>query len=290
MKRRSIVSAAFALVASMSLAGSTFAFTGATNGSFEDGTFTANPFDTLTPGSTALTGWTVDSGSIDWIGSYWTASVGARSIDLNGFDTGAISQTLATTIGNTYTVNFDLSGNPVGPPTLKTMTVGATGATANTYSFDTATAANTVADMKWAPQTYSFFATSSSTVLSFASTIAGAFGPALDNVVVTEVAATKNDCKDGGWVSMLDNQGNSFKNQGDCVSYFATGGKNLGSVAPVTAAAPAPVAATGDTTGPSAADVKRTTHTRVHTSGSSANSHAHAGATKVKTHGAHGNH
>jgi len=55
-------------------------------------------------------------------------------------------------------------------------------------------------------------------------------------------------------------------------------------------AAPAPVAATGDTTGPSAADVKRTTHTRVHTNGSSTKSHAHSGATKVKTHGAHGNH
>ena len=288
MKRRSIVSAAFALVASMSLAGSTFAFTGASNGSFETGTFDAQAFDTLSAGSTAITDWTVDSGTIDWIGTYWTASNGSRSIDLNGFSTGAISQTLTTTIGNTYTVNFDLSGNPAGPPTVKTMTVGATGATANTYSFDTSVG-NTLADMMWASQVYSFFATSSSTVLTFTSTIAGAFGPALDNVVVTEVAATKNDCKDGGWVSMLDNQGNSFKNQGDCVSYFATGGKNLGSVAPLTAPAPAPVAATGDTSRSSTADVKRPTHTRVHTNGSSTNSHAHAGATKVKTHGAKGN-
>jgi hypothetical protein len=127
-------------------------------------------------------------------------------------------------------------------------------------------------------------------VLTFTSTTAGAFGPALDNVVVTEVVPTKNDCKDGGWVSMIDNQGNSFKNQGDCVSYFATGGKNLGSVAPLTAAAPAPVAATGDIKRTSAADVKRPTHTRVHTSGSSTKSHAHVGATKVKTHGAKSKH
>ena len=86
MKRRSIVSAAFALVASMSLAGSTFAFAGATNGSFETGTFDAQAFDTLSAGSTAITDWTVDSGSVDWVGSYWTASVGSRSIDLTGFD------------------------------------------------------------------------------------------------------------------------------------------------------------------------------------------------------------
>jgi choice-of-anchor C domain-containing protein len=278
----------------MSLAGSTFAFTGASNGSFEEGAFTGAPFDTLTVGSTAITGWTVDSGSIDWIGSYWPASMGVRSIDLNGTDPGAISQTLATTIGNTYDVTFDLSGNPEGLPTTKTLTVGATGATTADYSFDTVAAGNSVTDMKWSPQTYSFVATSPSTVLSFASTtIAGAYGPALDNVNVTEtvpIVPTANDCKNGGWVTMIDTQGNSFKNQGDCVSFFATGGKNLGSVAPLSAAAPAPVAATGDTTGPSAADVKRTTHTRVHTNGSSTNSHAHAGATNVKTHGAKSKH
>src|SRR5258706_10464977 len=88
VKRRSIVSAAFALVASMSLAGSTFAVTGITNGSFEDGTPSANPFDTVLAGDPAIAPWTVDSGSIDWIGSYWPASDGLRSIDLNGFDTG----------------------------------------------------------------------------------------------------------------------------------------------------------------------------------------------------------
>ena len=35
---------------------------------------------------------------------------------------------------------------------------------------------------------------------------------------------------------MIDNAGNSFKNQGDCVSYFATKGKNLGAVPPVVVA------------------------------------------------------
>jgi hypothetical protein len=40
-----------------------------------------------------------------------------------------------------------------------------------------------------------------------------------------EPAPTKSDCKDGGWQNLTDNNGQHFKNQGDCVSYFATGGK-----------------------------------------------------------------
>ena len=288
MKRSSIVSAALAFVASIAMAGSAFAFSGVSNGSFETGTFTANPFDTLPAGSTALTDWTVDSGSIDWVGTYWQAADPSRSIDLNGNETGAISQILTTTIGNTYVVTFDLSGNPDGPPTAKTLTVGATGAPTAVYTFDTAAAGNTLADMMWVEQTYAFLAMSSSTVLTFTSTTAGPWGPALDNVNVTENVPTANDCKKGGWHSMIDALGNGFKNQGDCVSYFATGGKNLGSVAPLPVAAPAPVAATGDTS-PTTADVKHTAHSRVHTHGST-KSQAHAGATKVKTHGAKSSH
>jgi hypothetical protein len=34
-------------------------------------------------------------------------------------------------------------------------------------------------------------------------------------------------CMKGGWMNLVDSQGNSFKNQGDCVSFVATGGKNL---------------------------------------------------------------
>lgn len=79
---------------------------------------------------------------------------------------------------------------------------------------------------------YSFVATSASTTLTFASATAGYYGPALDNVVVTETARTGANCKKGGWKTMHDSLGNGFKNHGDCVSYYATGGKNLGSVTP----------------------------------------------------------
>lgn len=42
------------------------------------------------------------------------------------------------------------------------------------------------------------------------------------------VAASSNQCKDGGWRYATDDLGNLFKNQGDCVSYVATKGKNKG--------------------------------------------------------------
>jgi len=35
---------------------------------------------------------------------------------------------------------------------------------------------------------------------------------------------TKDQCKNGGWQSNFP--AGTFKNQGDCVSFFATGGKN----------------------------------------------------------------
>jgi len=44
----------------------------------------------------------------------------------------------------------------------------------------------------------------------------------------TTPPTTKNECKDGGWLGLMDLSGHSFKNQGDCVSYVATGGKNEG--------------------------------------------------------------
>ena len=44
------------------------------------------------------------------------------------------------------------------------------------------------------------------------------------SVVVT---FSKDDCKKGGWVNFVDAAGNRiFKNQGDCVSFFSTDGKN----------------------------------------------------------------
>lgn len=40
------------------------------------------------------------------------------------------------------------------------------------------------------------------------------------------VPTAKQDCMDGGWQALVDDQGVAFKNQGDCVSFVATGGRN----------------------------------------------------------------
>jgi choice-of-anchor C domain-containing protein len=234
VKRRSGLGVALGFLGAIAIAGPAAAvFTAPTNPSFESGTFVDNGsgFQQLNAGDPSIDGWTIGGNSIDWIETYWPAENGDRSIDLNGIDAGSLSQTFDTTIGNTYTVTFALSGNPAGPPTTKSLDVSATGAAPASYSYDAAL--NDLTNMNWATEEYSFLATSTSTTLSFTSTIAGAFGPALDNVVVTEFVPGKDDCKEGGWEAMIDTSGNSFKNQGDCVSFFATKGKNLGAVAPV---------------------------------------------------------
>jgi hypothetical protein len=131
--------------------------------------------------------------------------------------------------------------------------------------------------MVWAPQTYEFLATSASTTLTFTSTTAGAFGPAIDAVAVTEDAAEKDDCKNGGWESMLDTSGNSFKNQGDCVSFFATKGKNLGAV-------PAAVAPTAGAAADSSSD-KQATKRAEKAAAKSDRQTEKAGSTKAKSKG-----
>lgn len=39
--------------------------------------------------------------------------------------------------------------------------------------------------------------------------------------------ATVDDCKNGGWMDLVDHNDRPFRNQGDCVSYVATGTRNL---------------------------------------------------------------
>jgi choice-of-anchor C domain-containing protein len=280
MQRRIGLGIALALIATLALTGSTLAFTGLINGSFEDnGNYVdvSGGFEELTAGDASLAPWTVDAGSIDWIGTYWPAQDGAMSIDLSGTSAGTLSQTFATTIGNTYTVSFGLSGNPAGDPAVKTLDVSATGGTPASYSYDAT--GNDLSNMNWTTETYSFLATSASSTLSFISTTAGAFGPALDNVVVTETVPTKDDCKQGGWQTMIDTAGNAFKNQGDCVSFFATKGKNLGALPPVAAAGAAEAASSAKH-----ADKQQTKVTTKHTT----ERHAPKAKAKAKSHSSHG--
>jgi choice-of-anchor C domain-containing protein len=231
-KRFLIVTVALA-VASLALPASALAAGTITNGSFEEGP-TVEPFETLAAGSPVLSEWTIVSGSVDAIGGYWQASQGSWSLDLNGNDAGTISHTISTTVGATYDVAFDLSGNPDGGPMLMTLDVSATGVPSVAKSFDTGVSGNTRAEMNWTEEHYVFVATDTNTVLTFASTMTGSpYGPALDNVTITEtppattpIPTTKDECKTAGWIALADTDAVAFKNQGDCVSYVATGGRN----------------------------------------------------------------
>ena len=82
------------------------------NGSFEDGADFEDPWVTLYPGDKSIDKWTVagaNDASIDLKISYWDASDGVRSIDLNGFNRGIVEQNVSVSSG-LHTVFFDVSG------------------------------------------------------------------------------------------------------------------------------------------------------------------------------------
>jgi choice-of-anchor C domain-containing protein len=164
-----------------------------TNGSFEDGASVGGSFSTLTAGSTALTGWTIDWGQIDHIGTYWTPSQGARSLDLNGLVPGSISQSFTTTSGTPYEIKFDLAGNPDFAGT-KTLLVWGDGASVFNQVFTFDSTGKSTSNMGWVTESLTFTGGAGSTTLHFTSLtffpVTGpgpAYGPALDNVSVTAV-------------------------------------------------------------------------------------------------------
>lgn len=150
------------------------------NGSFEQGVVpgsftTINALDT-----TSITGWTVGSGSVDYIGSYWAAQDGNRSVDLAGNSLGTISQSISTTALQSYTVNFWASRNPDGGAALRTGTISF-GGTTLPFQYSSA---NSLGAMNWQLYSYNFVANGASTLLSFAADASAGccYGPALDNV------------------------------------------------------------------------------------------------------------
>ncbi len=155
------------------------------NGSFEDGPFMPSwGYTWLYEGSADLPGWAVTRATIDVVGNRWTASEGARSVDLDGFAPGGIAQSFATEIGCEYLVTFDMAGSPFDPAQLvKQLQVSAAGQS-QTFSFDAT--GRTAAEMGWQTQSWSVTATAETTTLELLSLSAsGNSGPAIDNVRVT---------------------------------------------------------------------------------------------------------
>lgn len=162
------------------------------NGSFEDGPtdFGGSSFITLAGGSSAIPGWTVTGGTIDYLGSAWLASDGVRSIDLDGaFSTGGVQQSFATAVGETYRVAFDLSGNPEGGPTLKQLRASAGSATQD-FTFDPT--GLTRGTLTWTSVAFDFVASATTSTLLFSSLSpsGNSWGALIDNVSVARKTTT----------------------------------------------------------------------------------------------------
>jgi len=224
MKKLLSILAVGALVAVFAVA--TQAAAVGTNGSFESG---INPgaFTMLSSGdNTSINDWTVSSGSVDYIGSYWQAADGDNSLDLNGNAAGSVSQTFDTVAGASYAVSFSLSGNPDAGPTAKVVRVSASGGSpaSQDFTFDTAAKGNTKEDMKWESDTFTFTASGTSTTLTFASQVEGAFGPALDKVSIEETlpAATHTITASAGANGSIAPSGAVVVDDGDDQTFAIT--------------------------------------------------------------------
>lgn len=178
--RKSLIAASLALACTAGAANAA----SIVNGSFETGP-APNPvgYITLGTGNSSITGWTVTGGTIDYIGPYWQAQDGARSIDLAGNSPGALSQTFATTFGHGYRITYWIGRNPDGGANPRTgfIDVGG-GQTQFIYS-----GSGSRTNMQWEQETFDFVATGPTTTLTFAADPASAgqfYGPALDNVSI----------------------------------------------------------------------------------------------------------
>jgi choice-of-anchor C domain-containing protein len=175
--------------------GSTASGAAFTNGSFDMGT-APGVFITLAAGSTAITGWTVVAGTIDYIGTYWMDSDGGgRSLDMSGNGPGAIRQTFDTNTNHLYQVMFDIAGNPDGAPVTKHLQASVLGDSPSSvemdfnFTFDT-TGKTRPNGMGWTTRFFNFVSDDSgATGLTFRSLDNTAFGPALDNVRITDFGA-----------------------------------------------------------------------------------------------------
>ncbi len=124
-----------------------------------------NEFYAGTPSATGIPGWTVTGGSVDVVGTNFYAAGGgaSQSLDLDGFNPGTITQSIATTVGTSYVLTFLYANNPNNPafPT----------ATANVLIGGSLVGGIThTSGTPYVLATYGFIATSTTTSITFAST------------------------------------------------------------------------------------------------------------------------
>jgi choice-of-anchor C domain-containing protein len=169
--------------AALALAGAAHADTNfVSDGTFSEG---SGGFAYSVVGATGTIGaWTVTSGSVDVIGSYWQQPAGSYSIDLDGNSPGAISQSLTLAAG-TYELSFMLAGNPAGGDATKGVEVSVGDGLPQDFTFSTS--GKSTSDMGFEEESFEF-TTTGATTLSFTSLDAsGPYGAALGDISVTAV-------------------------------------------------------------------------------------------------------
>lgn len=172
-----------ALVMALAVGGAAHAANLVSDGDFNS-PYGGSSFTTYSAGS-SFGPWTVTTGSVDLIGGYWQSpTAGGGSVDVDGNAPGAFDQAISTGAG-TYTLTFDLSGNPDGPPMSKTLQVSV-GNTTKTFTYQIG--ANTHSNMMYVPETLTFMATGPTT-LTFTSLDGGGspYGPVVGDVGIAAV-------------------------------------------------------------------------------------------------------
>ena len=152
------------------------------DGNFSEGAL-AGGFQTIGSGG-SIGAWTVSSGSVDLIGSYWQAPpTGGYSVDLDGNVPGAISQSLGLAAGH-YELSFYLAGNPDGGNPLKSLTVSVGDAS---QAFTFLTTGHSSANMGYTLETLDFDVTGATTLTFQSNDVNSPWGPAIGGVSIAAV-------------------------------------------------------------------------------------------------------
>ena len=152
--------------------------------------------------TTSVAGWTVDSGDVDvkavsfWqnsAGPVWASLLAAKPgsgvagdqfLDLSGNNPGAISQSLATQAGTTYSLSFDFAANPWSDNTAS-FEVKLTWGSGNASQVFNGANAWGVGSIDFTPDGQTTLAFRSLTPVDMADTPAKRSGALLDNIAVS---------------------------------------------------------------------------------------------------------
>lgn len=160
-----------------------------TDGSFSEAASMGNSYGAVgyDGAGNTIGPWTLDSGSVDLIKSYWQLTPnGSYSVDMNGLTAGSISQTFDLAAG-TYVLSFYMAGNPDGSPASKSVDVSVGDQSLVPYTF--VNSGQSEGNMGWTLETLKFTSTGATT-LTFASTTGvgssySPFGAAIGGVTIT---------------------------------------------------------------------------------------------------------